>query len=193
MTVEKSRIAYLVFEFKPASGPRFGPYKNLVSISARHCGRVFLATSGKVLLGVTCAAPLRRMALDVGDRRIGIAVTDVGGLTVQGRPTLRRSSFSNDVAHIRALVAEEQVGEIVVGYPRHIDGRRTRQTEKTELFAERLRSELSVPVVLWDEALTSFEAEQQLEEMGMNWRRRRQHVDELAATLILEDYLRQRE
>ena len=136
--------------------------------------------------------PLRTMALDVGDKRIGIAVTDALGMTVQGRPTRGRKSPSADVEYIRALVEEDGVVEVVVGHPRHMDGSRTRQTEKTEAFAEQLKTVLPVPVVLWDERLTSFDAEEQLEEMGMGWRKRRNHVDELAATLILEDYLRQR-
>ena len=129
------------------------------------------------------------MALDVGDKRIGIAVTDALGLTIQGRPTLHRSNLREDVDYLRALIREDDVGTIVVGYPRHMDGARTLQTTKTEEFVECLKAEFSIPIVLWDERLTSFVAEQQLEEMGLDWRKRRRHVDELAATLILEDYL----
>ena len=132
------------------------------------------------------------MALDVGDRRIGIAVTDLLGVTVQGRPTRGRKNLDDDIKHIRNLVEEDGVGEVVVGYPRHMDGARSRQTEKTEAFVRQLETVLSVPVVLWDERLTTFVAEQQLEEMGLDWRKKRQHVDELAATLILEDYLGRR-
>lgn len=142
--------------------------------------------------GVESETPLRTMALDVGDKRIGIAVTDRLGVTVHGRPTCGRTSVSADVEYIRALVEEDGVNEVVVGHPRHMDGTRTLQTEKTEAFAEYLKTVLSVPVVLWDERLTSFDAEQQLEEMGLDWRKRRRHVDELAATLILEEYLRRR-
>jgi putative Holliday junction resolvase len=131
------------------------------------------------------------MALDVGDRRIGIAVTDALGLTVQGRPTFLRRSLAEDVGHIEDLVRENAVSLLVVGHPTHMDGARTRQTEKTEAFAERLRSALGIRVVLWDERLTSVAAEEQLGSMGLSWRKRRRHVDELAATLILEDYLRQ--
>ncbi len=136
--------------------------------------------------------PVRTMALDVGDKRIGIAVTDALGMTVQGRPTRGRKSLSADIEYIRALVEEDSVVEVVVGHPRHMDGTRTRQTEKTEAFAEHLKTALPVPVVFWDERLTSFDAEERLEEMGLGWRKRRDYVDELAATLILEDYLRQR-
>ena len=136
--------------------------------------------------------PLRTMALDVGDRRIGIAITDRLGLTVQGRPTCGRRTLTEDVEHIRSIVEEDGVGEVVVGHPRHMDGARTLQTVKTEAFAEHLSTVLTVPVVLWDERLTTVAAEEHLEAMGLDWRKRRRHVDELAATLILEDYLRQR-
>ncbi len=130
--------------------------------------------------------------MDVGDRRIGIAVSDALGLTVQGRPTRGRKSLAADLEHIQAMVEESGVGAVVVGHPRHMDGTRSHQTVKTEAFVQHLRSVLTVPVVLWDERLTSFDARERLESMGMGWRKRREHVDELAATLILEDYLGQR-
>lgn len=136
--------------------------------------------------------PPRILALDLGDRRIGIAITDALGVTVQGRKTRLRSSLAEDLEHIRSLVQADGVEEVVVGYPMHMDGEVGRQGHKCEIFAENLRKVLDVPVVLWDERLTSFAAEQHLEELGLDWRRRRKHVDELAATLILEDYLRRR-
>ena len=132
---------------------------------------------------------IRTMALDVGDRRIGIAISDALGMTVQGRPTLTRTNVEADIDHIRRLVTENEVGNLVVGYPLHMDGACSPQSEKTEAFAERLRKVLPIPVDLWDERLTSFAAEQHLEELGLDWRERRRHVDEVAAVLILEDYL----
>lgn len=130
------------------------------------------------------------MALDVGDRRIGIAITDALGLTVQGRPTRIRTNLDDDIDHIRMLVEENHVRELVVGHPVHMDGTPSRQTEKTEAFGRQLESLLRIPLIFWDERLTSFAAEEHLKELGLNWRKRRKHVDELAATLILEDYLR---
>ena len=129
------------------------------------------------------------MALDVGDRRIGIAVTDRLGITVQGRPTLRRTDPERDIAHILKVVEDECVSQLVVGYPVHMDGKPSRQTEKTEAFIARLGECLSIPIVRWDERLTSYAADLDLEDMGFDWKKRKQHVDELAATLILEDYL----
>ena len=131
----------------------------------------------------------RTMALDVGDRRIGVAITDALGLTVQGRPTRARTNLDEDIAHIRTLVEEYCVQKIVVGHPKNMDGTGSQQTEKTEVFARQLKSMLNIQVIFWDERLTSFAAEEHLKEMGLNWRKRKKHVDELAATLILEDYL----
>lgn len=141
---------------------------------------------------VWVARPFRILALDVGDRRIGIAVTDALGVTVQGRKTRTRQGLSEDMEHIRTLVAEDGVEEVVVGHPLRMGGEVGAQARKCEAFAQRLREVLGIPVMLWDERLTSFAAEQHLEELGLDWRRRRKHVDELSAVLILEDYLRQR-
>lgn len=131
----------------------------------------------------------RTMALDVGDKRIGMAITDALGVTVQGRPTLHRRTLSGDIAQISQVIADEAVVEVVVGHPLHMDGASSPQSEKVERFAESLREAISVHVVLWDERLTSFTAEQHLEELGLDWRARRKHVDEVAAIFILEDYM----
>lgn len=129
------------------------------------------------------------MALDVGDRRIGIAITDRLGLTVQGRPTFRRSGTERDLEHIVNLAEAEDVSALVVGCPVHLDGTASRQTEKTRAFIQELEKRSNVPVVAWDERLTSYAAERDLEEMGFDWKERKKHVDEFAAMLILEDYL----
>ncbi len=131
----------------------------------------------------------RTMALDVGDKRIGMAITDALGVTVQGRPTLHRRTLSGDIAQISQVIADEAVLEVVVGHPLHMDGASSPQSQKVERFVESLREAINVRVVLWDERLTSFAAEQHLEELGLDWRARRKHVDEVAAIFILEDYM----
>jgi len=129
------------------------------------------------------------MALDVGDKRIGMAITDALGVTVQGRPTLNRKTLTGDIEQIRQMIDDEAVAEIVVGHPLHMDGASSPQSQKVERFVETLREAVGVRIVLWDERLTSFAAEQHLEELGLDWRARRKHVDEVAAIFILEDYL----
>ena len=131
----------------------------------------------------------RILALDVGDRNIGIAVSDALFLTAQGRPTLRRSSWEADLAHFRKIVEADEIGSLLVGKPLHMDGSESAQGKKIAKFANKLSKTLGIPVIFWDERLTSFAAEQHLEEMGLNWRDRRKHVDKIAAMFILQSYL----
>jgi putative Holliday junction resolvase len=132
---------------------------------------------------------MRVMALDVGDKKIGVAISDELLLTAQGRPTLRRKNLKSDLEILRRLAMENDVQEIVIGQPLHMDGTPSDQSGRVARFSEELRRVLSLPMVFWDERLTSFEAEQHLEQMGMNWRERRKHVDQIAAMIILQNYL----
>ena len=129
------------------------------------------------------------MGLDVGDRNIGIAVSDSLLLTAQGRPTLRRTSWKSDVEHLRRVVEEDDVQRIVVVNPLHMGGQESLQSQKIARFATKLSKTLGLPVILWDERLTSVAAEQHLEEAGLKWRDRKKHVDKIAAMFILQDYL----
>ena len=132
---------------------------------------------------------MRVMALDVGDKTIGVAVSDALLLTAQGRSTIQRKDLQQDIRALRQLVEENEVHQIVVGQPLHMDGKESRQSQKVRVFADEIQKQLNVPIVFWDERLTSFAAEQHLEEMGLNWRKRRQHVDKIAAMIILQNYL----
>src|SRR5690349_19633064 len=116
---------------------------------------------------------MRVMGLDVGDKTIGVAISDALLLTAQARPTLRRRNLKSDIETLRLIAKENEVHEIVVGQPLHMDGNRSAQSEKVSRFAEELRKVADVPIVFWDERLTTFEAEQHLEQMGLNWRQRR--------------------
>lgn len=132
---------------------------------------------------------MRIMALDVGDKTIGVAISDAMLLIPQGKPTIQRGNLAADLERLRLLVQEYEVHKIVIGEPLHMDGRQSPQSRKTAKFARRLQQATQVPVVMWDERLTSFAAEQHLEEMGLDWRQRRRHVDKMAAMLILQSYL----
>ena len=129
------------------------------------------------------------MALDVGDKTIGVAISDALLLTAQARPTVRRKDIASDIEKLRRLAQENEVHEVVVGQPLHMDGRPSPQSQKVARFAEQLRKVLDLPIIFWDERLTSFEAEQHLEQMGLNWRQRREQVDKIAAMIILQNYL----
>jgi putative Holliday junction resolvase len=132
---------------------------------------------------------MRVMALDVGDKTIGVAVSDALLLTAQSRPTIRRKNLTSDVETLRRLAMENEVHEIVVGQPFHMNGKESPQSQKVARFVDELHKVLDLPVIFWDERLTSFEAEQHLEQMGLNWRQRREQVDKIAAMIILQNYL----
>lgn len=132
---------------------------------------------------------MRIMALDVGDRRIGVAISDELRLTIHGCPTLQRAGLSRDIESIRRLVHDNEVSEIVLGHPLHMDGSASPQSMKVEQFADRLRSALSTPIVLWDERLTSYAAEEHLRQQGLSWRERKAQIDKYSAIMILQSYL----
>ena len=132
---------------------------------------------------------MRVMAFDVGDKTIGVAISDALMLTAQPRPTIRRKTLKSDIEAIRRLAEENEVHQIVVGQPLHMSGDASLQSEKVTRFAEELHKSLDLPVVFWDERLTSFVAEQHLQDMGLSWRKRRKHVDKIAAMIMLQDYL----
>src|SRR5439155_21404805 len=94
-----------------------------------------------------------------------------------------------EVRQLRALADEYEVHQLVVGNPMHMDGRSSRQGDKVMKFGRKLGLALDLPVLFWDERLTSVAAEEHLEEMGLNWRERKKHVDKIAAMFILQSYL----
>lgn len=131
----------------------------------------------------------RILALDLGKKRIGLAVSDPLGLTAQGLPTLERVNLRTDVDAIDRLAAEWGVRLILMGYPLHMDGREGRQAEYTRDFAQRLSERTGREVRLWDERLTSREAERVLKASGISIAKRARAVDKLAAQLLLESFL----
>jgi len=129
------------------------------------------------------------MGLDVGDKTIGVAISDSLLITAQGKSTIQRSGFEAEARHLRGLIEEYEVHEIVIGNPLHMDGRPSRQGDKVMKFGRRLGQELALPIIFWDERLTSVAAEEHLTEMGLNWQARKKHVDKIAAMFILQSYL----
>jgi len=133
--------------------------------------------------------PPRILALDFGSKTIGLAVSDELGVTAQGLPTLRRSNKRNDLDHLRRVIRQYNVSEIVMGLPLRMSGIEGIQSEKIQVFAEDLRHKFKLPVHLFDERLTSVEANRLLRETDMSIRRRAEVVDQLAAVLILQSFL----
>jgi putative pre-16S rRNA nuclease len=141
------------------------------------------------IAGIPGQGPPRILALDFGSRRIGLAVSDELGLTAQGLPTLLRSNKRNDFDCLRRIIRQYAISEIVMGLPLRMSGSEGIQTEKVQAFAEELRRKFKLPVHLFDERLTSVEANRVLRESDMSIRRRAEVVDQLAAVLILQSFL----
>ena len=132
------------------------------------------------------------LGLDVGARRIGVAVSDPLGVTAQGLETLHRKNKKFDFAFLYRVIRDYGVKEIVVGLPLRMSGAEGTQAEKIQLFAEDLRKHFKLPVHLWDERLTSAEANRLLRETDLSIEKRGQAVDRMAAVLILQGWMESR-
>jgi len=134
-------------------------------------------------------ARMRRLGLDVGDRRIGVALSDETETLASGLSTLERVGPRKDLKAVAGLVRQHEVVEVVVGLPRSLDGSEGPQAQKVLAFMEELRPVVRVPVVAWDERFTTVMAHQVLAEGGVSSRDRRAVVDKVSAILILQSYL----
>jgi putative holliday junction resolvase len=131
----------------------------------------------------------RILGMDVGSKTIGLAVSDPLGLTAQGLETIRRKNKRLDFARLERVIREFEVAEIVVGYPLRLSGSEGSQAEKVRAFADQLQQRFKLPVHLWDERLSSREANRLLRESEMSIKRRSELVDRLAAVLILQNWM----
>lgn len=134
----------------------------------------------------------RIIALDVGSKRVGFAVSDEMGVIATPRGILHRQSYNRDAAAVGALVEREQAERVIVGLPTGLSGRPTEQTRRAERFAEMLASRLPVPVELWDERLTTVMARRIRPSSMRTPTREAESVDAIAAALILQSYLDRR-
>jgi putative holliday junction resolvase len=133
----------------------------------------------------------RILAIDYGRKRIGLALSDEMGLTAHPLETLLRTNRRNDIRHLREVCREHAVGQIIVGHPLHMTGEAGEMAQEASRFAARLEKDLGIGVFLVDERLTSWEAEQLMADSGSKSRRKSKHVDDVAAAVLLRDYLNQ--
>lgn len=132
---------------------------------------------------------MRIMGLDVGDKTIGVAVSDLLGWTAQGVETIKRTSSKADLNRIKEIIDEMDVKKIVVGLPKNMNGTIGPQGEKVLKFCEKIKKKFDMEVVLWDERLTTVAAEKMLISADMSRKKRKQVVDKVAAVYILQGYL----
>jgi putative Holliday junction resolvase len=133
--------------------------------------------------------PVRILAIDFGMSRMGLAVSDALGITAQGLPTLARTRLGEDLRRIQELAEEYATERVVVGNPLGHGGGETTMSRQAAEFAEKLRRRVNCPVQLWDERLTSVEANRALRASGLSPGKRQRAVDRVAATLLLQSYL----
>jgi putative pre-16S rRNA nuclease len=132
---------------------------------------------------------MRLLGLDVGDKTIGVALSDESATLASGLHTIRRTGLKKDLRELAELARGRDVGAVVVGLPRRLDGSEGPQAQKVRAFVQALQDAVKLPVVTWDERFTTVAAEQALIEGGVSRERRKGLVDKVAAVLILQNYL----
>jgi putative holliday junction resolvase len=133
--------------------------------------------------------PGRVMALDVGGRRIGVALSDTTRVLASPLTTLRAEPRDRVLSEIAALVQRHEVAEVVVGLPLTLSGEIGPQAHVIQLFVERLKGVLTAPIHMFDERLTTVAAERMMVDLGMKPEQRKARIDEVAASIILQDFL----
>ena len=132
---------------------------------------------------------MRVLGIDYGDRRIGLAVSDEGGMLASGLRTLEPKGSADLIEALRRVCSEYEIGRIVIGLPVNMDGSHGPRAQLSLDFAERLRDALGLEVVTWDERLTSRQADRAMLQGNLSRKKRKQRIDRLAAQLMLQSYL----
>lgn len=132
---------------------------------------------------------MRLLGIDMGEKRIGIAVSDPGGVIARSDGHIERGAPAGTLERLRALAAQYEAGEIVIGLPLNMNGSEGPSARAAREFAESLRRGLGIPVALWDERLTTAEADSLMKSAGLSRRARAARVDGIAAQRILQSYL----
>lgn len=130
---------------------------------------------------------MRIMGLDFGERTIGVAVSDALLLTAQGIKTIRRSKV--ELEELKQIIQEYEVDEIVLGYPKNMNGTLGPRAQMTEEFSEILKAEFGLPIVFWDERLSTVGAQRSLLQADVSRAKRKKVIDKMAAVFILQGYL----
>ena len=132
---------------------------------------------------------MRTIALDVGTKTIGIAVSDELGITANGVTTIQRKDIQQDLGELSLLIKEYEPGEILVGVPYNMEGGVSKRGDQILRFADKTKSAFSLPVVFWDESYSTVNAEKKLIEANMSRKKRKKVIDKMAAVFILQEYL----
>jgi putative Holliday junction resolvase len=129
------------------------------------------------------------MGLDIGSHTVGIAISDELGITAQGLKTIRRKSMEKDLTEIKTIISVFEIEKIVAGLPKKMDGTLGEGAQKVLQWIEAFKKRIDLPVITWDERLTTVEASRILLEADLSRKKRKRVIDKLAAALILQGYL----
>ncbi|GAB6099148.1 Holliday junction resolvase RuvX [Halanaerocella petrolearia] len=132
---------------------------------------------------------MRIMGLDVGDKRTGVAMSDPLGWTAQGKTVIEDETLKEELDYIISLVEEYNVDEVVVGLPKNMNGSLGPRAQKVLSYVDKLKGRLSIPVITWDERLSTAAAEKTLIDADMSRQKRKKVIDKMAAVVILQNYL----
>jgi putative Holliday junction resolvase len=132
---------------------------------------------------------MRILALDVGEKNIGLAISDELGYIAQGFASLKHESKDKSFHTIANIAKEQSVKEIVVGMPINLDGSLGKKAKEVAIFVEELKKKINIPIKIWDERFSSLQAEKVMLEADMSRKKRKRNVDKLAAQLVLQSYL----
>jgi len=132
---------------------------------------------------------LRILCLDIGDKYIGVAVSDALGITAQGVGTLKRNNNDDDILEIIKMVQKYNAEKIIVGLPKNMNGSLGPQGKKVIEFVDILKEKIEIPVIEWDERLSTKSAEKILLEGNVSRKKRKRVIDKVAAVFILQNYL----
>ncbi|NEZ45972.1 Holliday junction resolvase RuvX [Clostridium niameyense] len=132
---------------------------------------------------------MRILGLDIGDRTIGVAISDPLGFTAQGVTTIKRTSEERDIEELKKICEEYKVDTIVSGLPKNMNGTLGPQSEKVISFCDLIKSHIDIPIKMWDERLTTVAATRAMLEADLSRAKRKKIVDKVAATYILQGYL----
>ena len=131
----------------------------------------------------------RILAIDYGEKRIGLAISDPMRMFAKPFETIANLSFEHIITELNKVIKAQSVGEIIIGVPWSIEGTATDKTNETLEFISKLKENISLPVIGWDERYTTSEANELLKEMGYDWKKARKVVDAMAACFILKRYM----
>lgn len=148
-----------------------------------------LTTSDPAVFKPLLAAGQRLIGIDAGTKTLGLALSDVLCTVASGLETIKRTKFSADAAHLLALAQTHRIAGFVLGYPANLDGSDGPRAQATRAFSRNLNKLSPLPILLWDERLTTAEAERMLISADASRKRRAEVIDKLAATLILQGAL----